>query len=42
MVTLEYARACVDEMHRQAKAHHHHHRTHQSSSLGRLLRRLSR
>lgn len=41
MVTLEYARACVDEMHRQAKAHHHH-RTHQSSSLGRLLRRLSR
>jgi hypothetical protein len=40
MVTLEYARACVDEMHRQAKAHHH--RTHQSSSLGRLLRRLSR
>jgi hypothetical protein len=39
MVTLEYARACVDEMHRQAKTHR---RTQQSSSLGRLLRRLSR
>lgn len=39
MVTLEYARACVDEMHRQAQAHR---RPHQSTSLGRLLRRLSR
>lgn len=39
MVTLEYARACVDEMHRQAQAHR---RTHQPSSIGRLLRRLSR
>ena len=38
MVTLEYARACVDEMHRQAKTH----RRTQQSSLGRLLRRLSR
>jgi hypothetical protein len=39
MVTLEYARACVDEMHRQAEARRRHH---QPSSLGRLLRRLSR
>jgi hypothetical protein len=40
MVTLEYARACVDEMHRQAQARQRH--TPTTSSLGRLLRRLSR
>jgi hypothetical protein len=40
MVTLEYARACVDEMHRQAQVRRLHHT--QPSSLGRLLRRLSR
>ena len=39
MVTLEYARACIDEMHRQAKSHR---RTHQTASLGRLLRRQAR
>ncbi|HET8616016.1 MAG TPA: hypothetical protein VFL94_10855 [Actinomycetales bacterium] len=40
MVTLEYARACVDEMHRQAQARRHH--TTHATSLGRLLRRLAR
>jgi hypothetical protein len=39
MVTLEYARACVDEMHRQAQVRR---RPTHPSSLGRLLRRLSR
>jgi hypothetical protein len=40
MVTLEYARACVDEMHRQAQVRHRY--PHQTTTLGRLLRRLSR
>jgi hypothetical protein len=40
MVTLEYARACVDEIDRQAQARRHH--TTHLSSLGKLLRRLSR
>jgi hypothetical protein len=39
MVTLEYARACVDEMHRQARARH---RYGKPSGLARLLHRLSR
>jgi hypothetical protein len=39
MVTLEYARACVDEMHRQALARR---RYSQPSGLARLLHRLSR
>jgi hypothetical protein len=39
MVTLEYARACVDEVHRQALARR---RYSQPSGFARLLRRLSR
>jgi hypothetical protein len=39
MVTLEYARACIDEVQRQAQVRR---RPHQSSGLARLLHRLSR